>query len=242
MIRAAAVAILLLIVVHLLAGGAFLAWLGATDRLTVDRVRRVVDMFTMTIEEEQQALADAQGEQAQREAQAGEQAYLERVSDGPRTLRDRLDVAQRVDELGQHRVERVQRETADLRRQIERAQGLLARERADLAAEREAFAQALEREQRLREDEDFQQAVRMYEQLRPDQTKQMFQSLMDQGQTQQVVDYLAAMQLRLAGRVLQQFQDTPQEIEQATELIERLRRRGVDPLEALAGERGEDDT
>ena len=236
MMRAVMIATFLLVLVHLLAGGAFVAWLGATDRLSRERVERVVEMFSMTHEEEQAREAEAEREAAQARAEAEEQAYLERVSQGPRTLGDRLDVAQRADELGQHRMERVQRETADLRRQIERAQDLLAEERAELAADREAFEEAVARERELREDEDFQQAVQMYEQLRAPQTKQMFQQLMADGETDRVVDYLANMQLRQAGRVLQQFQDDEQEIEQATRLVERLRRRGIDPLDALAGE------
>jgi hypothetical protein len=43
------------------------------------------------------------------------------------------------------------------------------------------------------------------------------------------VDYLAAMQMRKAAGVLKEFK-TPQEVAQASELLELLRRRGVDPI------------
>ena len=242
MMRPALTAIVLLLVLHLFAGAGFVGWLAATDRLSRERVERVVEMFSMTLEEEQQARAEAERLAEQEQAEAEQRAYLERVADGPRTLTQRLDAVQRTDELSQHRLERVQRETADLRRQIARAQDLLDQRRAELEADREALAAAIERERLLREDADFQQAVDMYERLRPPQAKRMFQHLIEQGETRQVVDYLAAMQPRQAGRVLQQFQDDAQEIEQGTELIERLRRRGVEPLEALAGDREDNGT
>ncbi len=239
MMRPAATAILILLLLHVLAGAGFVGWLAATDRLSRERVQRVIEMFSMTLAEEDEARAEAERIAAQQQAEAQQQAYLESVSQGPRTLTQRLDVVQRTDELSQHRLERVQRETADLRRQIERAQDLLDAQRAQLEADRQAFQEAVERERQMREDADFLQAVDMYERLRPAQAKQMFQQLMQEGETRQVVDYLATMQPRLAGRVLQQFQDDEQEIGQATELIERLRQRGIEPLEALAGD-GED--
>ena len=242
MMRPALTAIVLLLVLHVLAGAGLVGWLAATDRLSRDRVERVVEMFSMTLDEEEQARAEAERIAEQEQAEAAERAYIERVSDGPRTLTERLDAVQRTDELSQHRLERVQRETADLRRQIERAQDLLDQQRAELEADRQALQEAVERERLLREDADFAQAVDMYERLRPAQAKQMFQQLMQQGEMRQVVDYLAAMQPRQAGRVLQQFQDDEQEIGQATELIERLRRRGVEPLEALAGDREDNGT
>ena len=69
----------------------------------------------------------------------------------------------------------------------------------------------------------------MYEQLDADQTKQMFQQLMAQGETDRVVDYLAEMQMRQAGKVLKAF-ETEAEIKSATMLLEKLRQRGVYPL------------
>lgn len=219
--------LMLLLVVHLLAALGFVGWLYQSERLDAERVQRVVEIFELTIDQEQRQQAEADRLEEQTRRQAEQLARLEAVSDGPRTLQDQLALARETDEVAQQRLERLQRETNDLRRQIVRAQEQIARERQELEAQRQAFEAALEREQRLREDDDFRQAVQMYEQLRPAQVKQMFQHLMDRGQTQQVVDYLAAMQLRRAGRVVQEFRDDDNEIEQAAELIERLRQRGV---------------
>ena len=59
----------------------------------------------------------------------------------------------------------------------------------------------------------------------------MFQQLIQQNQTDQVVDYLDAMQVRKAAKVLGQFQ-SPSEITQATMLLQKLRLRGSHPLAA----------
>jgi hypothetical protein len=59
----------------------------------------------------------------------------------------------------------------------------------------------------------------------------MMQQLLAQGETELVVEYLAAMQVRIAAKVLGSF-ETPAEIAQATELVERLRVRGIEPMPA----------
>ncbi|MEX0745793.1 MAG: hypothetical protein WD118_09335 [Phycisphaeraceae bacterium] len=226
MTRAVAGAVALLLLVHLLAGVGFVGWLYQSGRLDGDRAQRVVDMFELTIDEEQRQQAEADRLEVEARQQAEQVARMQSVADGPLTLQDRLASEQQADEVSLLRLERLQRETQDLRRQIDRAQTQIAREREQLEAERTEFEEALQRQADLLEDEDFQQAVSMYEQLRPRQTKQMFQQLMDEGETEIVVQYLAAMKLRTAGRVLQEFKEED-EIEQATDLIERLRQRGV---------------
>ncbi|MEX2672951.1 MAG: hypothetical protein WD294_12675 [Phycisphaeraceae bacterium] len=235
MIRAVLMSVLLLIVLHLLAGAGFVGWLYHTDRLDGARVDRVVAMFELTIEQQQQQQAEAERLERETRRQAEQLARLEAVADGPRTLQDRLTTERESDEVAQQRLERLQRETDDLRRQIARAQTQIARERETLEAKQAAFDEAVERQRALREDEDFQQTVQMYEQLRPRQAKQMFQELIAQGETEQVVDYLAAMQLRRASRVVQEFKEGA-DIVQAAELLESLRERGVNLTAGGAGE------
>lgn len=229
MMRAIGMALLVLLALHLVALLGLVGWLAATDRVNEARAREVVEMFTPTI-------AEAEAERREREAQAQaereqaeEAARLETVADGPRTLQDHLAARQRGDALARHRLERLQRETDDLRQQIDRATQLLSDQKRQLDEEREAFEQFVREHNERREDADFRQTVQMYERLRPAQVKEMFQELLEDGKTDRVVDYLAEMQLRRAGRVIEQFQ-TPEEIRQATDLLERLRERGVYPL------------
>ncbi|MFA9478650.1 hypothetical protein ACERK3_10115 [Phycisphaerales bacterium AB-hyl4] len=235
MIRAILMSALLLIVLHLFAGAGFVGWLYHTDRLNRDRLERVVEMFELTIDEEQAQLADADRLARETRRQAEQIARLEAVADGPRTLQDRLATERESDEVSQQRLERLQRETDDLRRQIARAQTQITRDREELDAKRAAFEEAVERQRRLQEDDDFQQTVQMYEQLRPGQAKQMFQELMNQGKTDQVVEYLAAMQLRRASRVVSEFKEGD-EVVMAAELLESLRERGVNLTSGRGGE------
>ncbi|NJL32148.1 MAG: hypothetical protein HC898_11290 [Phycisphaerales bacterium] len=70
----------------------------------------------------------------------------------------------------------------------------------------------------------FKLALQMYEQVRPKQGKQMMQELIVKGQMDQVVEYMAAMQLRKAAAILKEFK-TPPEVAMATELVQTFGRK-----------------
>lgn len=219
-------ATMILILLHLLAGVGFGAWLVTSGRVNRERLVHVVETFKPTIAQEEAEEAHAAQLEAEAKVLAANAARLEAVSQGPQTLQDKLATEEQADELAIHRLERLQRETDDLRRQIERAKELLAKQKADLEAERQAFQEFVDATTKQMQDADFQQAVKMYEQLKPKQAKQMFQQMLAQNQTDEVVAYLAAMQLRKAAAVLKEFKSLP-EIEQAAGLINKLRERGV---------------
>lgn len=225
--RAIISAIVAVLALNLLAIVALVGWLYASDRLDARRVNDVIDTFRLTLAEETSLAAEAAAAEAQAQEMRVQMARLEAVADGPKTTQDRLFDQQQRDEIAEARVQRLQRDIADLQRQLELAQSRIAKDRAQLIADRQAFEAALQRETELQTSESFQQAVRTYEQLKPRQVKQMFQSLMDEGHTAQVVDYLATMQTRKAAAVLKEFKE-PQEIEQAAGLVEALRNRGID--------------
>jgi tetratricopeptide (TPR) repeat protein len=231
--RPLAWASLLLLLMHLVAAGVFGGWLWSSGRVDADRLEAIVDMFRLTIEEEAAQREEAARLELEARALADRAARLEEIADGPRTLRDRLAREERADDLAIHRLERLQRETGDLRRQIERAKEMLAEQKRELDAEREAFDAFVAQTTQRMQDEDFQQAVAMYQQLRPRQAKEMFQQLLEQGREDRVVDILASMQLRRAANVLREFK-TPPEIEQATMLIQKLAERGVYPVDGVA--------
>ncbi len=217
----------ILLLTHVLAAGAFVAWLGMDGRLNRERLGKVVEIFGLTIAEEQQQIQRAAELELQASEQAADLARVEQVSQGPVTLGQRMAQADQSDEVQQQESTRAERERADLLRQLDAARHLLARERAALLEERKAFEEHRQKELARTRDEDFQQAVAMYEQVRPRQAKQMFQELLAKGETQRVVEYLAAMQLRKAAAVLKEFK-LPPEVTQATQLIEQLRSRGID--------------
>ena len=220
-----AVAVVLMVNFLAMAGGA--VWLYGSGRLNEDRVTRLTAIFTPTIAEEEKAKQDEEEKKKKEEAEAREIARLQRVADGPNELTAKIAEDQEKDEIALQRYERLKRDISDLKRTNELAQRLLADERTKLEAERKAFQAILDAEKKKRSDEDFKQAVKMYEQLKAKQAKEMFVQLLATNQTDQVLDYLAAMQLRKAAAVLKEFK-TPAEVAQATDIVQRLRQRGVE--------------
>ena len=219
-------ALVFVVFVNVLALIGFVVWLYADGRVDRARVEQVVSLFSMKVADEAAAKQEDVTKK-QREAEAArEAARLERVADGPAQLAQQIADDQEKDEIALQRLERLKRDIQDLQRTNEVARRLLAEERAKIDADRKALQDSLAAEKKKHEDEDFKQAVKMYEQLGAKQAKGMFQQLMTQQKTDQVLDYLAAMQLRKAAAVLKEFKTAP-EVVQATELVQRLRERGV---------------
>lgn len=219
-------AIAVVLVVDVLVALGFVGYLYQSGRLNRERVQRVVAMLRPTIEQETQQ-QQQQAEEAQVAAnQQKREAHLALVAQGPMTTQDELAKQQEEYEKQMMTVQRLREEVRALQRQLELAQQRLTKERGEIAAEREALAKALTAAEAQQRDVDFQHAVALYEQLKPAQTKQMFQELMAKGCQKQVVEYLAAMQLRKAAGVIKEFKQ-PEEVAAAAELVQALRDRGV---------------
>lgn len=229
-LKSLAMAMVGVIVINFLALGGVVGWLAMTGRLNKARVQKVAELFDHTIAHDKKQREQREKKQQQEKARAERAARLERVkNDGPVSMQDRLSAKQRADEIGLHRLNRLEEETSNLRQQIERAKNRITEQREKLEKRRKQFEQYLKERTEQIKQEDFQKAVDMYESVGPDKTKRMFQQLLNEGKQDQVVKYLAEMQQRTASRVLQAF-ETPQEVQQATELVERLRSRGENPL------------
>ncbi|MCE9592236.1 MAG: hypothetical protein K8S99_17155 [Planctomycetes bacterium] len=215
----------------LLAIGA--GWLQWTGRLDRDRMKRAYAMFKPTIATEVALAEEERKTQEEEKVKAAEAARLKSVSQGPVTLGDRLHNEQQADEIAMERVERLQADIKSLQQQIATAKAQLTRQRAELEAEKKQIEVASKATRDKAAGENFAQAVMMYEQLKPKQTKDMFRTLLSGGKRDEVVEYLASMQLRKAAAVLKEFK-TPEEVVQATELVERLRSRGIDPVAGIS--------
>ncbi len=229
------VTIIVLVVLHLIAAAGFVGWLGASDRVSMERVRLVVDAFTPTLTEQARARAEAAAAEAEAAAARDRLMRLDRVAQGPETIEQRLMKNFEADEMDLHRLERLQAETEAIRRRLDQDKALIAEQLAALEAERAAFEAAVAERAGQMEDEDFRRAVRTLEQLPAKQAKAMIQQYLAADQVSEAVDYLAAMQLRKSAGVLKAFKDGP-EIAQATLLLEELRTRGVDLPGAEAGD------
>jgi hypothetical protein len=190
-----------------------------------ERIDSVLETFSLTIDEEADQVA--KNDQLEEETQQlrEQSARLEAVGNGPTTLREELDKAQQADETSLERIKFFNNQNRALRQEMARFKEDHSRRVKQLDQEREAFEQMVKDRADQTEDVNFKQVVGLYETQAPKQTKQAFQALMAQGDIEQVVEYLAAMSSRKAGKVLAQFK-TPVEVPQAADLLERLRKRG----------------
>lgn len=216
-----------LLILHAVAAAGVLAWLGATQRLNADRVRDVVDVFRHTVAEQAKLDEQAAAEAKQDAAEQRNLARLQRAGEGPITVSDRLEADRNAEEMSLQRVQWLARAADNLTSRLARDRAMIAEEKAKLDAEREKLEASAGQQGEQQVDEDFQLAVQMVEQLKPAAAKVVFEQMIEQGRTDEVIDYLAAMQLRKAGAVLREFK-TPRELQTAKDLIERLRQRGVE--------------
>lgn len=217
-------ALILVLVVNALALGGLAGWLGATGRLSKDRVRAVAAVFSNTLEQE--AALTAEKEQAEQEAlELAEKALrLQQVAGGPVSPEARLGAVQRVDDKQRALIERHKVESEALRRQLDAQRKLIEERIAELDQKQQAFDAAIEEQVQAMQEDDFKEAVAMLEGIPAKQAKAVFQQLMRDGGEDQVVAYLSAMEERKAAGVLKEFK-LPNEVAQAAQLIEQLRQR-----------------
>lgn len=208
-------------VANMLGVGAFLGWLSATGRLNGERLGEVREMLRETVAA-QKAREQKEAEEAEAKRLAAEEEAKKK--EAPLTASESLQIAGQSDELRRQALERMRRESEDLRRTLTREREEVDRALARLGEERAAFDAMRKQISDQEGSEQFEKALRLYETLKPDQTKAAFQALIDRGEIDQVVSYLNAMQGRAAAKVLAEFTDAGV----AADLLERLRTRGLE--------------
>jgi len=218
--------IAIFVVIHAVASLVLLGWLGCSDRLTWDRVAAVCDMFMMSVTQQNAdaALATAVAEQALERKR--ELTRIQSLDTGPLSVASRLEVDRAAQELALASLQRYKDDMGVFRNQIDQGKRELEAQQRKVMAAKKQLDEDMQRREELQNNADFRKTVRMYEQIKPKQAKKMFQELLTRRRQDQVVTYLAAMNQRKAVMVLKQFKD-PDEIVQATELLERLRSRGI---------------
>ena len=170
-------AFILVLLVNALALGGLLGWLGATDRLSKDRVRQAAGLFSNTLQE-QQALEAEQAKAEQDALDLAEQALrLEQVAGGPVSPEARLDAIQRVDEKQRALIERRKVEVEALQRQLDTQRKIIEKRIAELDEKQKAFNEAVAAQLDEMQQDDFKEAVAMLEGIPPKQAKEVFQQL-----------------------------------------------------------------
>src|SRR5690606_17816900 len=160
-------------------------------------------------------------EQAVAAAEAEREAFLR---EPPVPAESEVDAQSQVSNAAQQDLSRLTREAEDLRRTFARELAQIERAREELRREREAFDALRARIAELEGSEQFEKAVALYQQIKPKQAQELLQTLIDQGQMEQAVSYLNAMQVRTASRIIAEFDDPAL----AATLLERVRTRGLE--------------
>ncbi|NUQ66804.1 MAG: hypothetical protein HUU18_00785 [Phycisphaerales bacterium] len=243
-------ALAVIAIANLLAVGGFIGWLKTTDRLDLERARKVREMFTPTLTAEKKA-AEIEAKRIEDEKKKAEAEA--KAARPPLTAQERLAARVEATELDLQRAERLRREVEDLQRRLVDGETKLAAERAAFEAERQAFSAATQRQRDLARDEQFQKTLGVIAGLKPtDAVKVLLATMSSPGAapalpvlggpagvtgdaTQGIaaqetrdlelaVEYLNAMDDRPRSKIITEIIKADEVL--AAELLERLRLRG----------------
>lgn len=212
-----------LAVVNLLGLLLFAGWLGGTGRLSRDRIDRVREIFAGTVTAEERAASEAATAAERAGRAATEAAWAE---DPPLPSAARIRSARLLADEEEAAMRRIIDETGRREAELAADLALLAQERADFEAEREAWLASTMDERSRIEQEQFAKTVKLYETSPPRNVKLWIERLVAERGVERAVDYVEAMNPRAAKKVLALFK-TEEDAALATDLLERIRARGV---------------
>lgn len=207
---------------NILALAGVIGWLGATDRLNADRVRRIRELLAKP------AAVEAAEQQAQLVAQqeaVQQQLAADKLARPPIPASDRIAADQAESELSLQRMLRRQREIDDLGSQLLRRQDELDRREKELLGRIAAFEDQKRKYMEIEGAAQFQAALATLEGLKAREAKAMLESLMSKGASDEVIAYLARMDERKRAAIVSEFAKEQPSV--AADLLERLRTRGV---------------
>ena len=138
---------------------------------------------------------------------------------------DRLNILREVDEVSRQRFERMERETRDLQRQLQAELDAIAAEREAFEKMRDAFETRRAEIAELEHSKQFKRALQLYESSKSDVAANMFQSLIDRGNEEDVVSYLNAMKPMSAKKIIEEFEQRDPAL--AARLLEGVRTYGL---------------
>ncbi len=222
MIRSAWLVVSTIAVANLLAILGFVGWLVSSDRLTLDRLEEIRAMVEPTVAEELEAERAAEAEAEAERARLEESGNLGAV---PISASDRLNILREADEVSRQRFERMERETRDLQRQLQAELDAIAAERAAFEEMRDEFETRRAEIAELEQSKQFKRALQLYESSKSDVAANMFQSLIAEGNEDDVVSYLNAMKPMAAKKIIEEFEQRDPAL--AARLLEGVRTYGL---------------
>lgn len=207
-------------------------WLFTTGRVDAERLSLTRDLYATTVA---QATKQAEEQDADKQRKIEELVALGFEDSIPldaeaaAILIERLDYTQR---------ERFARETANievLRSALDSDIRRLEDQREEFERQRDIFERRQQEIADRNGSEQFQKAVKLYAAAKPETAKDMLASLIDQGQTDQVISYLDALKTDVTSKIIEKFREDDPAL--AADLLERIRAYGVESAiaEAPAG-------
>ena len=140
---------------------------------------------------------------------------------------EQLDFLQQTFDARMAELDRRQRELLDLQRQVDMANGTLARDRTALEAGRKALSDREQLAARLASDKGFQDSLQLYKTMPAKQVKQVFLSMDDET----VQRFLQAMEPREAAKIVREFK-APDEQQRIQKVLEQMRGPATRPAPA----------
>jgi len=218
-------ALVIFALANLFAALGFVGWLGLNDRLSIDRVKRVGEMFSETVTGEQKRLG----------AEAEERAALLQASDQvddadlvPVETSELLRRSIEANELKRQELERLHREVEDLKATLQRERDDVDRGRQVLEAERAAFDAERAKIREIEGSAQFEKALAVLKNLKPDKAWEMLTATLAEGEDgmTRTVEFLNALPDRQRAKVLGECIDDDSAL--AAALLDRLRTRGLE--------------
>jgi flagellar motility protein MotE (MotC chaperone) len=208
-----------LAVAHLFALAAFAGWLLADGRLNGDRLERIREMFGERVVDEQARLEAEASELAAAEASAAAAARLKGVPiPASALIEEDLAATAYVAQVGLRQTRAIE----DLRRSLWRERDDLDKEWERLHGEQALFQEYLARLVETTGTEQFKKAISTLEGQKPKDAAAWLESLLAEGDMDEVVSYLNEMEERARNKIFAEFDPAL-----AADLLERLRTRGV---------------
>ncbi len=208
-----------LAIIHLLSFLMFMGWLWQSDRLDRVRIDKVRAMFSLT---KPQAELVAKQADIDMQENINEQVELAMRNNPPFSSQAGLA----INRAHQTQSEQAARNLEDTRKKslnmVTMEREVLEKEQKEFAQMKAAWDKANAAERKRKTDEQFAQAVKILAALTPKQGKQMLTNLVTDGNTEQAVAYLDALNPRKAAGILKAFK-TVEEMILATQLQEKLR-------------------
>ena len=216
--------VIVLAVAHLLAALGFVTWLFASGRVDGERITRVREIFSTTIEQEKRARAE---EESKASAAAADADLVRRLRELPLASAERTDTDSRAGDRIELGLRTFEDKTRRLRDELRKDGESLDQRIQSFEKRKSDWEKSIAADKQRVTDEQFRKAVKSLESLPPKQAREVVLELVRTNRMDTAVAYLDAMSSSKASNLLKSFKGD-EEVKVATELLERLRMLGLE--------------